>query len=77
MTLATILELLAGAALLLGGIGLYVRKPAGGDGKPDTQGPVLLMAVGAIVLIHGLGMLEYRPTAGDIDAMRAAKTRQP
>ena len=59
MTLATILELAAGAAMIVAGIFLYRRG--------DNQGGVLLLVVASIVLIHGLGLMEYRPSAAELN----------
>jgi hypothetical protein len=60
VTLGTILELAAAAALIVGGILLY-RKRGREDPLHGSQSAVLLMVVGAILAIHGLGLLEYRP----------------
>ena len=60
MTTGTILELVAAAALIVGGILLY-RKRGREDPLHGSQSAVLLMVVGAILAIHGLGLLEYRP----------------
>jgi hypothetical protein len=60
VTLGTILELVAAAALIVGGILLY-RKRGREDPLHGSQSAVLLMVVGAILAIHGLGLLEYRP----------------
>lgn len=63
MTTGTILELVAAAALIVGGILLY-RKRGREDPLHGSQSAVLLMVVGAILAIHGLGLLEYRPMSG-------------
>ncbi len=65
MTLPTILELVAAAALIAGGIWLY-RKRGREDPNHGSQSAVLLMAVGAILAIHGLGLLDYRPSPSEI-----------
>jgi hypothetical protein len=58
MTLASIIEVVVGALVLVGAILLYRR---GG-----TQGGVLLMVLAALLLIHGFGLMEYRPSATEL-----------
>ena len=65
MTSAQILELVAAAALVVGGIVLY-RRRGRADPRHGSQSAVLLMVVGAILAVHGLGLLDYRPMAGEI-----------
>ena len=65
LSVATILELVAAAALIVGGIWLY-RKRGREDPNHGSQSAVLLMAVGAILLVHGLGLLDYRPSPSEI-----------
>jgi len=60
LPVATIIELAAAAALIVGGIILY-RRRGREDPLHGSQTAVLLMVVGAIVAIHGLGLLDYRP----------------
>jgi len=65
MTTATMLELAAAAALILGGAWLYWRRGRD-DPRHGSQGAVILMAVGAIMAIHGSGLLEYRPSPSEL-----------
>ena len=60
MIAGTIVELIAAAALIVGGVILY-RKRGRADPLHGSQTAVLLLVVGAIMAIHGLGWLEYRP----------------
>ena len=65
MTLTQIVEVAVALALIGLAVWLY-RRPAGEDGRSDTQGAVLLLVVAALLLIHGLGGMDYRPTAGEL-----------
>ena len=65
MTTAQIIEVAVGLALVGLAVWLY-RRPAGEDGRSDTQGAVLLLVIAALLLIHGLGLMDYRPTAGEL-----------
>ena len=56
VSVATILELVAAAALIAGGIWLY-RKRGREDSNHGSQGAVLLMAAGALLIIHALGVM--------------------
>ena len=58
MTIASIIEVVVGALVLVGAILIYRR---GG-----TQGGVILMVIAALLLSHGFGLLEYRPSASEI-----------
>ena len=59
MTVATILELVAALALIVGGIILY-RRRGRDDPRHGSQTAVLLLVVGVLVLLHGLGLLDGR-----------------
>ena len=65
MTTATILELAAAAALILGGAWLYWRRGRD-DPRHGSQGAVILMILGLILAIHGSGLLEYRPMESEL-----------
>ncbi len=65
MTATTILELVAAAALIVGGVWLY-RKRGREDPNHGSQTAVLLLVVGAILAIHGLGLLDYRPSPSEV-----------
>ena len=67
MTLPTIIELVAGVALIVAAVLLY-RRRGRDDPQHGSQSAVLLLVIGAILLIHGLGLLEYRPSAAEIEA---------
>ena len=67
MTLPTILELVAAAALIVAAIWLY-RRRGRDDPQHGSQGAVLLLVVGIVMAIHGLGLLEYRPSAAELEA---------
>ena len=64
MSIGTILELVAAAALIVGGVLLY-RKRGRDDPNHGSQSAVLLMVIGVILAIHGLGLLEYRPSGSE------------
>jgi hypothetical protein len=65
MSAGTILELVAAAALIAGGIWLY-RKRGRDDPNHGSQSAVLLLVVGVILAIHGLGLLDYRPSPSEV-----------
>ena len=56
MSTVQILELVAAAALIVGGIILY-RKRGREDPNHGSQTAVLLLIVGVLMLVHGLGLL--------------------
>lgn len=65
MTPTQTIELVAAAALIIGGVILYRRRGAEGEAKTGSQTAVILIFIGAILAIHGLGLLEYRaPESG-------------
>jgi hypothetical protein len=70
MTTARMIELVAAALLLLGGIVFYRRKPADGNSY-GNQGAVIMLVISIIMGIHALGGLDYHPTKVEADAMRA------
>ena len=65
MSIGTILELVAAAALIIGGVLLY-RKRGRADPNHGSQSAVLLLVIGVILAIHGLGLLEYRPGSSNL-----------
>ena len=65
MSIGTILELVAAAALIVGGVLLY-RKRGRADPNHGSQSAVLLLVIGVILAIHGLGLLEYRPGSSNL-----------
>ena len=58
MTPGSIIEVVAGVALL--GVGIIIYR------RGDSQGAVLLFGIAALVVIHALGLLEYRPSAAEL-----------
>jgi len=60
VTTASIIEIAAGAALMVGAVVLYRRRGAEGESRTGSQSAVLLLIIGLIMLIHGSGLLEYR-----------------
>jgi hypothetical protein len=73
MTPARMIELAVAVALLVAGVWLYRRRPAGepaSDGY-GSQGAVILFVVAAIMGVHALGGLDYHPTQGELDSMKA------
>ena len=66
MTTQQIVELLAAAALIVGGILVYRR---GGKADPNhgSQSAVLMLVAGAILAVHGLGLLNYRPSPSELE----------
>lgn len=67
MTSTQILELVAAALLIAGGIWMQRRRAADGS-RTGSQGGVILLLIGAMVAIHGLGLLNYRPSPGELEA---------
>lgn len=64
LPIATILELAAAIALIVGGGWLY-RRRGKDDPNHGSQGAVILIVIGVILVIHGLGLLEYRPMGSE------------
>jgi hypothetical protein len=73
MTVARMIELAVGVAILIAGVWLY-RRPApameGGGRAYGSPGAVILFVIAAIVLIHALGGLDYRPSSSELEALR-------
>ena len=65
MTITQIIEVVAAAAMVAGGIWLYRQRPADGD-QYGSQGAVILFVIAAVLAIHGLGLLEYHPSAAEL-----------
>ena len=66
MSPTQILELLAAALLIAGGIWLMRRRATDGS-RTGSQGGVILLLIGAMVAVHGLGLLNYRPSPGELE----------
>ena len=60
LSVASIIELAFGAALMVGAVVLYRRRGPEGESGTGSQSAVILLIVGLILLIHGSGLLEYR-----------------
>lgn len=69
MSPTQILELVAAALLIAGGIYLMRRRAQDGS-KTGSQGGVILLLIGAMVAIHGLGLTQYRPSPGELEMQR-------
>nr|WP_294850479.1 hypothetical protein [uncultured Sphingomonas sp.] len=67
MTTGQIIELIAAAALIIGGIWMQRRRAHDGS-RTGSQGGVILMVVGALVAIHGLGLMGYRPMPTPVES---------
>ncbi len=67
MSVATIIELVAATALIVGAVVLY-RRRGRDDPQHGSQSAVLLLVVGAILMVHGLGLLDYRPSSTELGA---------
>jgi hypothetical protein len=57
-------------AVLLIGAGIWFYRRPGGDGRPSTQGPVILFVIAAILGAHALGLMDYRPSKSELEAMQ-------
>ncbi len=75
MTVATILELVAGV-LLVGFAGHLYRRRAEAGQRYGSQSAVILLIIGVLLLIHGSGLLEYRPSASEIAGQGAPEPSQ-
>ena len=81
MNLLQLVELVAAALILAGGVFLYRRRPAKDDagdegddgGHYGSQGAVLLFVIAIIIAIHGSGALEYHPSASEIETYQGLK----
>ncbi len=62
-----IIELVAAALLIGGGVWMLRRRAEDGS-KTGSQGGVILLAIGAMATIHGLGLMNYRPTTAELEA---------
>jgi uncharacterized membrane protein YphA (DoxX/SURF4 family) len=74
--LISLLELVAAALILGGGVWLYRRRAPENeseDRRYDTQGAVLLIVVAVIVAIHGSGALNYHPSASEREMYEGLK----
>jgi hypothetical protein len=58
-------------AVVLIGVGIWFYRRRGGDGRPSTQGPVILFVISAILGAHALGLMDYRPSQSELEAMKA------
>jgi hypothetical protein len=56
-------------AVLLIGAGIWFYRRPGGDGRPSTQGPVIMFVIAAILGAHALGLMDYRPSQAEREAM--------
>jgi hypothetical protein len=70
MTTGAIIEIAAGAALLVTAVWMY-RRRSPEDGQYGSQGAVILLVIAAILLIHGFGGLDYRPSDSELEQLRA------
>ena len=63
MSLADILELVAGLLLIVAGVVAYRRRD---DKSRGSQLGVLLIVFGLIALVLGFDLMDYRPSAAEI-----------